>query len=261
VVDPIKPKPFPAAPILMVTGLGFSYPGSSEKVLDDIHFSLQEGEGVAIVGPSGAGKSTLSYLLVRFWGGYHGKITLGKQAVPLNQLNQEAVRQHISVISQTGYLFNDTIRTNIALGNPNSSDQQIIQAAKKARIHQLIEGLPEGYNTFIGERGQQLSAGERQRILIARAVLKDAPFFLLDEPTANLDPLTEREILSTFNEILQEKTSLLITHRLVGLGRMNQILVLDRGHIVEQGSEVELLSHQGLYHHMWTLQNRILNYA
>lgn len=178
----------------------------------------------------------------------------------LSSLTQEEIRQQISVVSQNGYLFHDTIQANIALSNPGAGNEEIITAARKAKIHKTIHSLPDGYQTIIGERGQRLSAGERQRILIARAVLKDAAVFLLDEPTANLDPLTEREVLDTLFEILKNKTALLATHRLVGLSRVDQILVLSRGRIVERGTESELLSKDSLYRVMWSHQNRILHY-
>ena len=164
------------------------------------------------------------------------------------------------MVSQNGYLFHDSVRANIALGKPDASETEIIAAARIARIDGLIQSLAEGYNTIIGERGGRLSAGEQQRVLIARAVLKDAPILLLDEPTANLDPLTERSLLETLFEIMKSKTALLITHRLVGLANVDQILVLHQGRIVEQGTESELIKKAGLYHRMWSLQNRILQY-
>ncbi len=260
VVDPVTPMSFPSHFSLEGENLSFCYPGSRQPALDGISFRLDEGEMLAIVGPSGGGKSTLTNLLLRFWGDYQGKLLLGEEKIPLFSLAQASIRQHISVVSQNGYLFHNTIQANIALGNPDAGIEEIINAARKARIHKMIHSLPDGYQTTIGERGQRLSAGERQRILIARAVLKDAPVFLLDEPTANLDPLTEREVLDTLFEILKNKTALLVTHRLVGLSRMDQILVLSQGQIVERGTESELLSKDGLYRVMWSHQNRILQY-
>ena len=260
VVDPVNPASFPSPFSLRGENLSFFYPGSSQPALDGISFRLREGETLAIVGPSGGGKSTLTNLLLRFWEDYQGKLLLGEEKIMLSSLTQEVIRQQISVVSQNGYLFHDTIRANIALGNPGAGNEKIITAARKAKIHKMIHSLPDGYQTIIGERGQRLSAGERQRILIARAVLKDAAVFLLDEPTANLDPLTERDVLDTLFEILKNKTALLVTHRLVGLSRVDQILVLSRGRIVERGTESELLSKDSLYRVMWSHQNRILHY-
>jgi ABC-type multidrug transport system fused ATPase/permease subunit len=260
VVDPVNPASFPSPFSLRGENLSFFYPGSRQPALDGISFHLHEGETLAIVGPSGGGKSTLTNLLLRFWEDYQGKLLLGEEKIMLSSLAQEVIRQQISVVSQNGYLFHDTILANIDLGNPGAGIEEIITAARKAKIHKMIHSLPDGYQTIIGERGQRLSAGERQRILIARAVLKDGPVFLLDEPTANLDPLTEREVLDTLFEILKNKTALLVTHRLVGLSRVDQILVLSQGRIVERGTESELLSKDSLYRVMWSHQNRILHY-
>jgi len=260
VKDPVKPASFPSQPSISSKDLSFHYPGSDKAALDGISFQLQEGETLAIVGPSGGGKSTLTHLLLRFWGDYQGKLTLGEDQILFSSLDQETIREQISVVSQNGYLFHDSIQANISLGNPDAAIEEIISAARKAQIHQKINSFADGYQTMLGERGERLSAGERQRILIARAVLKDAPIFLLDEPTANLDPVIEREILDTLFEILKDKTALLVTHRLVGLSKVDRILVLHQGKIVERGPETELLQQNGFYKDMWSLQNRILQY-
>ena len=260
VVDPEMPSDFPPSSSIQVKDLTFRYPGSNSIVLDKINFELQEGQIIAIVGPSGSGKTTLGNLLLRFWGGYQGDITLGTEHTALNLLTQDEIRQHFSVISQGDYLFQDTIRNNIAIGNPDASQDQVVQAAKTAQIHELINTLPEGYNSLIGEQARDFSAGEAQRINIARAVLKDAPLFLLDEPTANLDPVTEKAILETLFVILKNKTGIMITHRLVGLENVDQILVLTDGKIIERGTENELLGQDGFYRQMWAAQNRILSY-
>ncbi len=260
VFDPQTPQAFPADHAIHVKDLEFSYPGSLTPALKKIDFELQEGKTIAIVGPSGSGKTTLGNLLLRFWGGYQGKISVGDKNIPLVSLNQDDIRGQISVISQGDALFQDTVRNNIALGNPGADLEAVIQAAQKAHIHHLIRDLPEGYQTQIGERAGGFSAGEAQRITIARAVLKDAPLFLLDEPTANLDPVTEKAILETLFGILENKTALLITHRLVGLEFVDQILVLVEGKIVERGPEKELLARNGYYREMWEMQNRILAY-
>ena len=260
VVDPEDPQAFPGEVSIQAKGLEFTYPGSQIPALKDIDFELEEGKTIAIVGPSGSGKTTLGNLLLRFWGDYQGQITVGEKGISLASLNQEEIRRQISVISQGDYLFRDSIRNNIALGHPGADLESIIQAAKKAHIQQMIERLPEGYESRIGERSQGFSAGEAQRISIARAVLKDAPLFLLDEPTANLDPVTEKAFLDILFGILENKTAILITHRLVGLENVDQILVLVGGEILERGTEKELLERNGYYRGMWALQNRILAY-
>jgi ATP-binding cassette subfamily C protein CydC len=199
-------------------------------------------------------------LLTRFWSGYQGEIKFGLEKTLLEDLLQDEVRGGLSVISQHTGLFRDSLRNNIALGKPEAEDSDILAAAEKARLGSWIASLPEGLHTQVGERGTQISAGERQRIAIARALLKDAPIFILDEPTANLDPVTEKEILNTVFDALSGKTTLLITHRLVGLDRADQILVLNQGRIIEHGVEQELLGQDSYYRKMWTQQNRILNY-
>jgi ATP-binding cassette subfamily C protein CydCD len=260
VIDPEVPQSFPSRIAIQSKHLAFTYPGSPVPALKAIDFVIREGKTIAIVGPSGSGKTTLGNLLLRFWGGYQGEIIVGEKGIPLNSLAQEDIREHISVISQGDALFQDTIRYNIALGNPGAQLKDIIRAAEKAHIHDLIQGLPDGYDTQVGERAQGFSAGEAQRISIARAVLKDAPLFLLDEPTANLDPVTEKAILETLFGILRDKTAILITHRLAGLENADQILVLVGGEIVERGTQAELLSQNGVYRSMWVTQNRILTY-
>ena len=260
VVDPEVPQAIPAEVSIHVRKLEFTYPGSQTPALKKIGFELQEGKTVAIVGPSGSGKTTLGNLLLRFWGGYQGDISLGNRETALDTLKQDEIRKQISVISQGDALFLDSVQNNIALGKPEADLEDIIQAAKKAQIHELIDSLPKGYQTQIGEGGGGFSAGEAQRISIARAVLKDAPLFLLDEPTANLDPVTEKAILKTLFGILENKTGILITHRLVRLENVDQILVLAGGEILERGTEKELLKLDGFYRQMWALQNRILAY-
>ena len=211
---------------------------------------------MAIVGPSGAGKSTLVNLLLRFWEYGSGEIRLGGES--LHGPNPDQVRARCAVVSQNSYFFNTSIRENLRLARPKLSQEEMENAARAAQIHEFIAALPKGYDTFIGEQGLRLSGGERQRLAIARALLKDAPILILDEPTANLDPLTEKDVLETLFGVMKNKTTLLITHRLVGLDRMDEILVMDNGQIVERGIHLDLLAQDGLYRRLWDLQNRIL---
>lgn len=250
---------------LKFSGLSFTYPGQSRLALQKITFQLNPGKHLAIVGPSGAGKSTLVNLLLRFWNYSQGKILLNGR--DLHEIHQEDVRKQFSVISQRTYFFNDTIRQNLLIARPTAESQAssralsraVRDAAQRAQIHDFIMGLPLGYETVIGERGLRLSGGERQRLAIARALLKDAPIFLLDEPTANLDSLTERAILNHIFTLAGGRSLFLITHRLVGLERMDEIIVLDHGCVVERGTHAELLSHSGLYNRLWNFQNRMLS--
>ena len=244
------------APGLQFSKVSFTYPGSTESAVRGIEFKLQPGQRIAIVGPSGAGKSTLANLLLRFWDYSQGKILLDGR--DLHEYPQDDVRRLVSFISQRTYFFNDTIHHNLLLARPTATESDVREAAQRAQIHEFIVGLPDGYETFIGERGYRLSGGERQRLAIARALLKDAPIFLLDEPTANLDPLTERLILDTLFTLTRDRSLLLITHRLVGLDAMDEILVLNRGRVAERGTHAGLLAPGGLYSRLWDLQNRIL---
>jgi len=241
---------------LSFSALSFTYPNQSQPSLQDISFQLDPGKRIAIVGPSGAGKTTLANLLLRFYNYSDGKILLDDR--DLHDYAQDEIRRLFSFISQRTYFFNDTIRRNLLLARPQATESELEEAAQRARIHEFITGLPMGYDTFIGERGLRLSAGERQRLALARAFLKDAPIFLLDEPTANLDTLNERRILDTLFSLARDRSLLLITHRLVGLENMDEIIVLDHGCIVERGTHAGLLASGGLYRRLWDLQNRML---
>jgi ATP-binding cassette subfamily C protein CydC len=212
---------------------------------------------VAIVGPSGAGKSTLVGLLLRFWDYRAGRILLCGQELRL--CSQEDVRRQVSVVSQSTYLFSASVRENLLLARPDATPGELEQAARRAGVHDFITSLPQGYDTWIGEQGVRLSAGERQRLAIARALLRDAPLLVLDEATANLDTLLERQVLESIREPLAGRATLLLTHRLVGLDSAREILVLERGRLVERGSHAALLAAAGLYRHMWDLQNQVLS--
>jgi ATP-binding cassette subfamily C protein CydC len=178
---------------------------------------------------------------------------------PLNFLDQEEVRKQFALVSQNSYFFNTSIRENLRLARRSATQEEIEAVTRAAQIHAFIASLPKGYDTRIGEQGLRLSGGERQRLAIARALLKDAPILIFDEPTANLDPQTEKQVLDTLFTIMRNKSSLLITHRLLGLENMDEILVMDHGQIVERGTHRELLIQKGLYRRLWELQNQILS--
>ncbi len=242
--------------VLRITDLSFTYPGQTAPALQHVTFNLRPSTSIAIIGPSGAGKSTLVHLLMRFWEYRSGDILLGGES--LHSLEQDEVRARFAVVSPQAYFFNASIRDNLRLARPSACQEEIEAAARRAHIHEFIMSLPKGYETFIGEQGQRLSGGERQRLAIARALLKDAPILILDEPTANLDALTEQQVLTTLFEVMRGRTSLLITHRLVGLENVEEILALEGGQIVERGTQAELLARGGAFHRLWELQNCIL---
>jgi ATP-binding cassette subfamily C protein CydC len=243
-----------APPALAVSHLTLRYAPDEPPALDDVSFSVPAGGCVAIVGASGAGKSTLANALLRFWEPEAGAIRLNGR--DLRDVAPEAVRRQIGVVTQHTHLFNATLRDNLRLARTGASQAEIEAAARAAQIHDWIVSLAEGYDTWIGEQGLRLSGGERQRLAIARTLLKDAPALILDEPTANLDAATERDLLAAMRPLMVGRTTLIITHRLVGLERVDEILVLDRGRIIERGCHDALLRRAGAYRRMWDLRQQ-----
>lgn len=239
-----------------IENLSFRYNDQSAEVLRNISFRVAPGQSVAIVGPSGAGKSTFLYLLLRFWEYHQGSIRLGSHE--LKKYDSQDLRNLFSVVSQQSHLFNASIRDNILLAKPEASEAEFLQAVQNAELKGVIEALPDGYDTMVGQNGYALSGGQRQRIAIARALLKNAPVLILDEPTVGLDSLTEEAIMATIANLSAGRTILLITHRLTGLKNIGHIIVLEAGHILEQGSHEELMKRQGLFYQLWHLQHDVL---
>ncbi len=239
---------------LLVRDLRFRYAPEEPLVLDSISFTLAPGKCLAMVGPSGAGKTTLINVLARFWDYDEGQIFLGGRE--LREYEADAARRLMSIAAQNTHLFNGTIRDNLRLARPEATQAELEQAAQQAHIHQFIQSLPQGYDTWIGEHGLRLSGGERQRLAIARALLKDAPILILDEPTAHLDAATAQAVMQALYAASRTRAVLIITHRLVGLERADEILALCDGRIVERGRHAELLQARGLYRRMWDLQNQ-----
>jgi ABC-type transport system involved in Fe-S cluster assembly fused permease/ATPase subunit len=222
------------------------------KVLSDINFSIDEGQTVAVVGPSGAGKSTLSRLLYRFYDTQEGGIFIDGQDI--TRVTQASLRNTIGIVPQDTVLFNDTIRYNIRYGNPLATDKEVENAAKLASIHDFITSLPQGYESRVGERGLKLSGGEKQRVAIARTVLKNPKILVLDEATSALDIKTEREIQAALEEVAKNRTTLVIAHRLSTIVNADEILVLSAGKIIERGSHLSLVKADGTYAEMWRRQ-------
>ena len=248
-VAPASPLPFPADHAIQVEKLSFTYPGSAAKALDCLSFTVLTGEHIAIVGPSGAGKSTITSLFMRFWNSSEGSITIGGENITL--FDPEDLRRNIALVSQRTYLFAETIRENLTLAAPEATDDKLIKALTAAGLSHFTSKLDE----WCGQHGMKLSGGERQRIAIARVLLQHAPIMILDEATANLDGVTEREVSETLNTISAGKTLITITHRLKAMEQYDRILVFEKGQIVEQGVHGELMAGNGLYRRMWELQH------
>jgi ATP-binding cassette subfamily B protein len=220
--------------------------------LHNISFDIPAGKTVAVVGPSGSGKSTLARLLYRFYDVQQGRITIGGQDI--RSVTQASLRQSIGIVPQDTVLFNDTVAYNIAYGRPGASQAEVEEAARAAHIHAFICSTPKGYDTMVGERGLKLSGGEKQRVAIARTLLKNPPILIFDEATSALDSANERAIQAELQGVAQNKTTLVIAHRLSTVVDAHEILVMEAGRILERGSHATLLALNGTYARMWALQ-------
>jgi ATP-binding cassette, subfamily C, bacterial CydCD len=264
VEDPPQPRNAPDDLGIELRNLSFQYPAweqepsnnPTEFTLKDISFSLPQGKHLALIGPSGVGKTTLVNILLRFWEYQTGSILLGGHE--LRDYRQDDIRERIAYISQNTYLFCATLKDNLLIAHPGASLEDLHQAVKSAQLEEFIESLPSGYDTWIGEHGLRLSAGERQRLALARAFLKRSPILILDEPTSNLDPANEHALLDSIHRISEGKSMIYITQNMVGLEAMDEILVLQDGQIVERGSHNKLLTNQGKYRQMWDLYHQIV---
>jgi ATP-binding cassette, subfamily B, heavy metal transporter len=239
------------SPEISFQNVHFAYE-PSRPILHGISFTVPAGKTVAVVGPSGAGKSTLARLLFRFYDVQQGTVSIAGQDI--KTVTQASVREAIGIVPQDTVLFNDTVAYNIAYGRPGATQEQVEEAAKSARIHDFIAATPLGYKTMVGERGLKLSGGEKQRVAIARTLLKNPPILIFDEATSALDSANERAIQAELQSVAQNKTTLVIAHRLSTVVDAHEILVMDAGHIVERGNHLQLLARNNVYAQMWALQ-------
>ncbi len=254
VADSESHYPMPESTQIHASKLTFRYADALPPVLREINFDVTPGRIIAVIGPSGSGKSSIAHLLLRFWDYSEGQILLG--GTDLRSIKLEELRSLFSVISQDTYLFHGSIRDNLLFAKPDAGDAEIFAALEQAQLLAFVHALPHSLDTPIGERGLMLSGGERQRLAITRALLRDAPIWIADEPTANLDPLTEHEVMRSLKDLMRQRTSLLLTHRLIELEDVDEILVLQEGRIVERGNHNHLLKAQGLYYRMWSHQRQ-----
>lgn len=248
----IKPKNYD----IKADNVTFSY--GDKRIIDDVSFYIPEKTTTAIVGPSGGGKTTICNLISRFWDVDGGAVSIGGRDV--RDYTLDSLLSNISMVFQNVYLFNDTVENNIKFGMPDAAHEQVVRAAKKACCHEFIETLPDGYNTIIGESGATISGGEKQRISIARAILKDAPIIILDEATANVDPENEKHLQDAIAELTKNKTIVMIAHRLKTVRNADQILVLSDGRIIQRGSHDRLMKEKGLYADFVNMKNKSIGW-
>ena len=226
-------------------GVGFAYPGQARDALADVDMAIPAGQVVALVGTSGAGKTTTAFLLMRFWDPDRGEVATDD--IDLRQYRLDELRDRIALVAQDTYLFNDSLRANILIGRPDASEAELAAAVEQASLGELVDSLPDGLDTVVGERGTSLSGGQRQRVAIARAFLKDAPVLILDEATSHLDAVNEHVLRRSLAQLQADRTTVVIAHRLSTVRHADRIVVLDEGRVVETGAHDELLARNGLY--------------
>ncbi len=255
IIEPVIPVSVPEKPNILIRNLSFQYHGNLPLAADHLNIDLPYGRKIALVGENGSGKTTILNLLMRFWDCQPGEILI--DGIPVQEFSPKELRQRIGYVSPGGAIFQTTLRQNLLLANPGALDADLLRVLDSVQLGEWVQTLPDGLDTWLGASGLTISGGQLQRIQLARGLLMDAPIYLLDEPTTHLDVETETRLISLFRSIFQNRSLVWVTHRLVGLDWLNEILVLDNGRVVERGNQHTLLESRGRFYQLWEIQNRL----
>ena len=255
IIEPVIPVSVPEKPNILIRNLSFQYHGNLPLAADHLNIDLPYGRKIALVGENGSGKTTILNLLMRFWDCQPGEILI--DGIPVQEFSPKELRQRIGYVSPGGAIFQTTLRQNLLLANPGALDADLLRVLDSVQLGEWVQTLPDGLDTWLGASGLTISGGQLQRIQLARGLLMDAPIYLLDEPTTHLDVETENRLISLFRSIFQNRSLVWVTHRLVGLDWLDEILVLENGRVVERGNQHTLLESRGRFYQLWEIQNRL----
>lgn len=255
IIEPVIPVSVPEKPNILIRNLSFQYHGNLPLAADHLNIDIPYGRKIALVGENGSGKTTILNLLMRFWDCQPGEILI--DGIPVQEFSPKELRQRIGYVSPGGAIFQTTLRQNLLLANPGALDADLLRVLDCVQLGEWVQTLPDGLDTWLGASGLTISGGQLQRIQLARGLLMDAPIYLLDEPTTHLDVETENRLISLFRSIFQNRSLVWVTHRLVGLDWLDEILVLDNGRVVERGNQHTLLESRGRFYQLWEIQNRL----